>query len=417
MKIAQVMGRGIEGAGVTRYVIELNNYLNKNNIYNQVFVVTDKKWGREKSQSFPSYKEIDENNINETIKLLNDFDLVFIHSVPSIKHSQKIIDEFFRLVKELKSKKIIFQNDHKIQSIYRNANFFEICKECDKIVSHSITSPFYKKLISLFGDEIKQKYVHLHVMYNFDQLSKYRKENHEKKISYLGRFATFKDPGRLLKIVDECKHNNINLEMIGVERSLGALTIFYEDIDKRIPHSKIIEVNKKFLENNGDLKNRDLSKVYVWGPYIYNEGITQLSNSIVGCDFYHLDEFAYGDNVEYAQCEIVGVGCVPLFDYHWSINCNAYELGKNTNIKFNEIENFGLFLKKDCSNINEVIDKINEIYSNKNLHRKYLDTSLNVLKSHCDIDYVCKTLIDDVSNDDKKVFEKQEDIFSLGMGF
>ena len=48
MKVAQVLGRGVEGAGITRYVIELAAYLKKSGIDFKVYVVDDKKWGRGK---------------------------------------------------------------------------------------------------------------------------------------------------------------------------------------------------------------------------------------------------------------------------------------------------------------------------------------------------------------------------------
>lgn len=414
MKIAQVMGRGIEGAGVTKYAIELNKFFKKNKIDSEVFVVTDKKWGRMNNQDFPKYKEI--SDYVETSKYLNTFDYVFFHSIPSIKHSEECKNGFFEMVKNISTKKVFFQNDHKAQSLSRNSFLYETVELCDIVVAFNTTCEFFTKLKERFGSKVTSKYVHLHNGFNFEEMNMFRKENHDKKITYLGRFATFKDPERLIKIIDKTKKENIMLEMIGVERSLGALNIFYEDIDKRIPNSKVIEVNKKTLESGLDLQNRDLSRVYIWGPYIWKEGVNQLSNAMFGSDFFHLKESAYGDNLEYAQCEIVSVGCVPIFDYHWADNCFIYENGKKTNTKFIDVENYGLFLKKDCSNVDEVINNINEIYNNKNLHKKYVETSYEVTKNHCDLNDVFSDLLNNILNH-KYEEEKSEDIFSLGMGF
>lgn len=416
MKIAQVLGRGIEGAGVTKYAIELNKYLIKHNIETNVYVVTDKKWGRANFQVFPSFNEITSENINDIIKQLNMCDYIFIHSVPSIKHSKSCIDSFLHLIKSTESKKVFFQNDHKSQSLHRNANLYEICSYCDIIAAFNTTCAFFKKLKENFGSTIVNKYVHLHNGFNFDEILSYRKENHSKKITYLGRFATFKDPNRLLNIIDKTKENNILLEMIGIERSLGALSIFYEDIDKRISNSKIIEVNKKSIEKGIQLEDskRDLSKVYIWGPYIYNEGLTQLSTALVGCDFFNLDASAYGDNLEYAQCEIVGVGCIPLFDYHWAENCFIHKDGKQTNQRFIDVNEYGLFLKKDCSNIDEIIDKINIIYNNKHIHKRYQECSYEITKNHCDLDSVFDMLINNIINFDfNKEIKSESSIFDL----
>ena len=156
MKIALILGRGIEGAGVTRFMIEICGFLRSKDIEHQVYVLDDKKWGRGKAQDMPDYKNITKDNISTMANELNKFDYVFLNSVPSKKsHSQWAQDEFLEMVKNIETRKIIFQNDHKIASIHRNANFFELCELCDGIVSHSITSPFYKKLVTMFGGNIR----------------------------------------------------------------------------------------------------------------------------------------------------------------------------------------------------------------------------------------------------------------------
>lgn len=413
MKIALILGRGIEGAGVTRYMIEICGFLKKNSIEHTAYVVNDKKWGRGKAQDMPSYENITKENILTIADTLNKFDYVFINSVPSVKHSQWAQDGFLSMVKAIKTKKIVFQNDHKIASIWRNANFFDICNECDGIVSHSITSPFYNKLVTLFGADVRKKFIQLQVGFNFSQLAKYRKTEHYKKITYLGRFATFKQPERLYGFLPYAKNNNLLLEMKGVERSLGALNIFYDDIAKKIPNHRMVEVNKKTIENGLKIKNeeRDLDKVYIFGPYDYVDGMETLSSSLVGADFYHLNADAYGDNFEYAQCEIIGVGTVPMFDYHWAENCYIWENGKKTNKKFVELDTYGLFVKKDLTNVKEIVEKINDIYSNNALHKKYLDCSFEITRNHCDSEFIFQNLIDAITELEKSKVIKSKSLF------
>jgi len=318
------------------------------------------------------------------------------------------------LIKKITVKKIIFQNDHKIASIWRNANFLEMCGLCDGIVSHSITSPFYNKLIQIYGTCVKDKFIQLHVGFDFEPLLKYKKDYHYKKITYLGRFATFKQPERLYGFLPYSKSNNILLEMKGVERSLGSLNIFYDDIGKKIPNHRMYEVNKKTIENGLQVDNdkRDLSKVYIFGPYDYVDGMETLSSSLVGADFYHLSADAYGDNFEYAQCEIVGVGTVPMFDYHWAENCWVFDKnGNKTDKRFIDLEEYGLFVKQDLSNVEEIVEKINDIYSNKALHKRYLEHSYQVTHDHCDSNWIFQKLIDDVSGLQKAKNIKSKSLF------
>ena len=414
MKIALILGRGIEGAGVTRYMIEICGFLRKIGIEHKVYVVDDKKWGRGKSQDMPAYENITKENIATFADILNKFDYVFINSVPSIKHSPWAVDGFLQMVKNIKTRKIIFQNDHKIASIHRNANFFELCNTCDGIVSHSITSPFFNKLVTLFGGDIRQKFIQLHVGFNFDQLTKYRKKDHVKKITYLGRFATFKQPERLYGFLPYAKNSNLLLEMKGVERSLGALNIFYDDIAKKIPNHRMYEVNKKTIENGLKVDNdkRDFEHVYIFGPYEYVDGMETLSTALVGADFYHLNADAYGDNFEYAQCEIVGVGVVPMFDYHFGENCWVYDSkGNKTDKRFVDLDNYGLFVKKDLSNVGEIVEKINDIYSNKALKKKYLECSFEITQAHCDSNWIFEKLVNDVVKLEKAKIVKTKALF------
>jgi len=398
MKIALLVGRGFEGAGVQKYILELTMFLRKTGIEYQVFVLDDKKWGRGKMQEQPDHTFITKDNILMFADTLNKFDYVFINSVPSVKHAQWAQDGFLAMIKAITTKKLVFQNDHKIASIWRNANFFELCNICDGIVSHSITSPFFNKLVTLYGSQIKSKFIQLHVGFNFEQLAHFRKEEHYKKITYLGRFATFKQPERLYGFLPFAAQNNLLLEMKGVERSLGALNIFYDDIATKTPNHRMFEVNKKTIENGLETDNlkRDLSRVYIYGPYDYVDGMETLSSSLVGADFYHLNADAYGSNVEYAQCEIIAVGTVGLFDHHWATNCNVYDKnGNDTGKAFVDLDTFALFLKKDLSNVEEVVDKINNIWSDKILHKKYLDCGYEIMRDHCDSRWIFEQLLRD----------------------
>lgn len=414
MKIAVIVGRSWEGAGVTRYICELYAFLKKEEVECKIFQIEDKKWGRANSQNLPLYENINEKNISSIANTLNTYDYIFINSVPSVKHSQWAQDGFLQLVKDITTKKIIFQNDHKIASIHRNANFLELCNLCDGIVSHSINSPFYKKLIETFGEEIKSKFIQLHVGFDFSPLEKYRKKEHYKKITYLGRYATFKQPDRLFGFLPYAKQNKLLLEMKGVERSIGSLNIFYDDIEKRIPKHDIYECNKKSIENGLIIDNdkRNYEHIYVFGPYDYVDGMETLSSSLCGADFYHLDKDSYGNNIEYCQAEVISIGCVGLFDAHWAENCYIYDNnGNNTNKRFIDTKDSFLFLKKDLSNIEEIVDKINDIWSNKSLHKTYLENGYEIMKGHCNSTWIFEKLINDITKIEKTKNIKPKSLF------
>lgn len=393
MKIAQILGRGIEGAGVSRYAYEMNQWLLKNGFEATIYVSNDKIWPRSKKAPIKDYIVYDKIEQTKLIDLMNSYDYVFIHSVPSVKHSQECQDKFKDLVQNITKTKVIFQNDHKPQSLARNANFLDICEMCDRIASFGLETPFYKKVKERLGnEEAIKRYVHLHNSFDMSRLLPFQKKEHIDRITYLGRFATFKDPKRMLSLLETRNIHHCQTECIGIERSIGAVCSFFrKEPDKPEENPDILFFNQ--LEQ---IDNRDDSKLYTFGPYDWEDGVKALSNSLFGASFYHLPPATYGDNIEYAQVEMVGVGCIPIFDYGFGESVCAYKNGKSTGIRLIDIPNFALFLKKDLSNLQEVAQQIEEIRKSPELQEKYRKTSFDVIANHVDINAVNQQLLKDL---------------------
>lgn len=394
MKIAQILGRGIEGAGVSRYAYEMNQWLVKNGYDATIYVVHEKKWPRFKKAPIKEFTTIDNMSKDELVTLFNSYDCVFIHSVPSIKHSSDCQKKFMEMVHEITSLKVIFQNDHKLQSLSRNANFLDICKDCDRIASFGVTTPFYKKVIEVLGEEeALKRYVHLHNSFDTSRLLSFRKQQHKNRITYLGRYATFKDPKRMLALLPYVSQHGQELECIGIEKSIGAVSNFFW-IDPKTP---TLNPAIEFYTNLINIPNRDPNKLYVFGPYDWEEGVEALSNSLFGASFYHLPPETYGNNIEYAQVEMIGVGCIPIFDYGFGESVYAYENGESTGKRLIDIENFAVFLKKDLSNLQDVIKQIKEISNDPELQEKYRKVSFDVISKHVNVDSVNNKLLQDLN--------------------
>ena len=93
MKIAILLGRGIEGCGVTRFATELQSYLLSQNYECKSFASIDKNWGRKKSQD-TNILEFNNDEIPEIRKELNNFDIVFYQSLPSKSNSELYKNNF-----------------------------------------------------------------------------------------------------------------------------------------------------------------------------------------------------------------------------------------------------------------------------------------------------------------------------------
>lgn len=375
MKVAIILGRGIEGCGVTRYALEEQKWYKNNSIECTIYASCDKKWGR---------KDAQENDIieftNSEIKALSqklnlEYDLVYYQSLPSKKgHSEEYQNLFmeYLVCGVHKPIKISHQNDHKLQSLSRNFNIWEIMSHMDGSFTHSLNSPFAKKM--------KELNPHVPIMkmglgFDFDSLKQYWKPIHTQKrrVSYFGRFAGFKDPKRIIELQPLFKNVNIISELRGIERSIGSLDLFYNDLKDRENSYK----NNIYEVKQNEIIEQTCDKAYIYGPYNRLEGIEELSHSMFGADFYNLDATAYGDNMEFAMCEIISSGSIALFDSHWAENCNH----KN-GTKFADIKNFAIY--SDVNNYEATIDEMFELANNNELREKRRISSFEIAKEHCD---------------------------------
>ena len=378
MKIALVLGRGIEGCGITRASIEYKNWLEENKYKVDVFALTEKGFSRSKSQPF-DYKSFSPKDDVST--KLNKYNKVIYLSVPSITNSKEGISNFIKywVDKVNKPQKVFIQGDHLKQSLNRNARMWNVVEKCDLAFTYTKTSDFgiefdkrftRENLSTFFGEEKPSIPLYdFRVGMDFNPLKEYRKSFPDKKdrISYFGRFARFKHPERVLELRKNLKQKII-VEMRGLERSIGALDIYN--------HPNIIE---------GKNKQTNFTKTYIYGPYVREEGMEEISKSKFGCSFYELDKRFYGSHVEYAMLEIVGLGLIPIFSKHWGDNTKHIS-GK----PFSSIKYSGIYLGKD--NMREVCEEITELNNDEKSYEKYVDKCINIYKEHSSPDKTWKVL-------------------------
>ena len=75
MKVALLLGRGIEGTGITRYATEQYDWLKSNDYYVRVYATDELDWGRSKSHVM----EVDQKSNSELPQLYTELDLSLIH--------------------------------------------------------------------------------------------------------------------------------------------------------------------------------------------------------------------------------------------------------------------------------------------------------------------------------------------------
>lgn len=312
-RIAIILGRGVEGCGVTRCAIEFQ----KATPSTKIFATLDKKWARRDTMVFDkdefkcgsseeNQRVIDEINAN--------FDMCLIYSVPSKTHPEDCQDNFVKLVKGIELPKAIVQLDHKMQSLSRNAKFDEICNSVDVLMTHSLTSdftrwakrenvntPFKKMALGFSYDDHRKKY--------WKPIS----QQDPKTVRWIGRLSGWKGPNLMMDFhADQLMKRQYITVLEGLEASIGWKGILYDKQDNPLytddqinnyfrPRKELNEV--KFTE---DLHGKEVhgSGSYLYPPYNNEEAMERMSLSAYGSDLYHLKPEMYGNNIEncHAEC-------------------------------------------------------------------------------------------------------------------
>lgn len=400
MNVSIIFGRGIEGAGVTRYVIELVHALEQQGHSYKVYDLDDRKFLRAGKQALVS-KPVTPTELLTLHIEINQTDLLVVASVPSTKHLPESQENFLVLLESVKAKKALIQIDHKMESMRRNANWHRVCELCDKIVTFGMDTPFYQDLVQKKGKDQLKKYVRAQVLYSPDKLDKFKVPFSERtrRVLYLGRFATWKDPQRLQLLLTHTNNqeNKFLIEMLGVERSLAfGQFVYYTDYEKRIKNP-LIEWKWKLNAKYEEMVPPSFDYVRCWGVYEYEFGMRYLASSLFSASFYHhkLDS-AFADHTEYAMLEMMSSGTVPLFDPNWARVCHPWRDGKRDEKSFAEQSLFALFLRKDGQNTLTVVQDMIELSQDEKLYTQVTESAQQLAREISDPAWIVPKLLDDI---------------------
>ena len=416
MKIIQIIAN-ISGGGMTKYICELNKSLQLVGADIKIWrFLIDKEFNSDMIDSeniIIEDKTFDEDTINE----LNSCDYVFVNGMPLKKHPEDFKNNYINMIKNLKSKTVLFNNAHHWRSIIANYGKVFLDKELMmsfyKIAAFSKGNEFFAKMIELYGDEIEKKYVHLQLPYEFDSSKSLWKKFEDKypRATYFGRPGGWKDPGRIIAMQPELIKNGFEGEMRGILRSISITSIpnlvyhFDENGNATSEKSRITQfiTNKWKTEHGFDINDSLITytdrhnKVFIFGPYQNAEGMEAISYSMFACDFYHLKNHQYGDTLEYALYDIINVGSIPMCDYGMGQHLYANENGLPTNKTLVDL-NCGIFVNDDLSNISDVICEMKQCTKNAENYDKLRNYIFEIYKKHADPKGIATQLLTELNS-------------------
>lgn len=384
-KFALIYGQSIEGCGVSRNGSEMQHWCDKNNINLTVYSYDERKYNRRDAHKL-KFKSFMKDDINNIIKELNEYDAVLFNSYPSNKfNKESIIDFYEKLIKKITTIKVGFMHELNKTNIDKIPFLVGIMNEMDIIYNFSESTWFAKTISKMLPSKILGERVKKFTMwFNFDLLEEYKNKyplsEKEKKLLYIGRWTTMKDPRRILDMGPMLLENGIDPELKGIERSIGAKFDIFDH-----PHC---------LDRTGKKEKKGPeSCVPVYGTYIRDDGMKYLAKCLFGCSFYRMPKTPqnYGNRMEYTQIETIAVGSIPVFDKHWGEN-NITKNGK----KYIDIPYSAVYSDKD--NLQETVDKLVEIANDQELQKKYQETSYKVAKQEFDANIVLPEMFNEILN-------------------
>jgi len=330
-RVGILLGRGVEGCGVTKFALEQNKWLKKHGMETVIFATIDKSWTRKNAHEFEDVQLVKISKPEDAdlvISELNTCDYVICNSLPSKGHPAETIEAFARIIEAIDVPFILVQHDHKAQSILRNRCLGEVIDKADLIFVHSVTNDFAKyvkahqgsgALDVFFGDEycdITGFQPGLFFDEVRDRFWKPIKEQDAFHHKWIGRTTSWKGYNKIFPFHE------------GYLRPYGCLTSL-EGIERSpafIAFKELGEFTSHVAENS-PIDSVDLSEAYgeplqVFGPYVHDEMLERMSRCAFGYQLSVMQQPYLERSIEYTHCEIVCAGVVPVFREAFGQRCH-----------------------------------------------------------------------------------------------
>ena len=339
-KYLVVLGRGIEGCGVTKIAIEFTNYVNSlgNGYEAKILANNDKKWGRENCHKHQAMQFSFANELDKVKEEVSKCNVVFAMSVPAKKFDDASKDGFCAMLEyahSISKHVVLAQWDHKIQSISRNMyadeKYFKLFENVDLMLNHSYTNDFAIKFIKKNGIHLKKLVCRGDGINNlfgidFEALKKPFwkpiEQKDSKTIKFIGRSAGWKGPWKFRDLhASHFKSHGYISTIEGIELSIGVLPELYKEVKpNRIPRDdvKLVLFKPDTIDfNNGKYVFEKDMPAYILPPYNHDEAMERLSRCQFAIELIMMDDNLSKDIIENAMMEMVAVGCVPVFRKRW----------------------------------------------------------------------------------------------------
>jgi replicative DNA helicase len=383
MKVAIVLGRGIEGCGVTKYSVELERWLLNNSYNPTIYASKDKKWSRNDAHKIKNLVHVrfDKDSFDEVYEGCRSSDIIIFNSLPSIGHSKRCQDNFAKLL-NLSVCKILIQHDHNKSSLKRNALLQDSYEKSDILFAHSTTGDFADMVNTPNLFDMRDRKINLmQPGISFVDYEKYYKpiseqdKNHHK---WIGRTARWKGYDLMFNFHNNyLKDLNQLTTLEGIEKSPVFIEFKneYEFYDELGQSPEDINYQERYGE-----------KPTVFSQYVNSELLDRLSKCGFGYQLSILDNRFIEKSLEFTHLEIVAVGAIPIFRKEYGDSCIHRYFDK----PLTELDSGTVWLSND--NMEECKNLIYELSNDDILRDEYRHKAFEFY-SHYDSKYVMDDLM------------------------
>jgi hypothetical protein len=391
MKVAIILGRGVEGCGVTKCAVEMKHMSQDNTI----FATMDKKWPRGKgfNEQYHEFICADMLEVEQVANIINaGYDLCVVYSVPSKDHSDECQNNFISLLKSISIRKCFINADHKMQSIVRNAKLKETCANVDVVMTHSLENDF---CVWAKREGVVTPIKKMSLGFNFDEhRAEYWQpiENQQSNmVRWIGRSAGWKGPELMMEFHEASLMPSGFITVLeGLEASIGYKGILYRDklyTDRRkvMNYFRPEKEHGELTKFTKDLHGKEVVGVgaYLYPPYTNVEGMRRLALSAFGSDLYNLPARSYGNNIENCHAEIIAGGSIPLFHKHFCDNV----IHRKQGLPISQCKNTGT-IGLDATNYDECVSMMQRLKNDNVLRDEWREMAFEFWREHCNADDV-----------------------------
>lgn len=391
-RVAHILGRGIEGCGVTMAAVQLQK-----GVGGTIYADMTKKWPRGKGIIFNRVEFKSKESWQQIAQEINDsYDLVVIHSVPATSMDDDTTNSFLRMIKAITVRKASINHDHKMASITRNANLKEICINVDILATHSLQNDFCRWLVK---NEVTTPVVKMELGFDYDShRAKYWKPIEQQQHNlwrWIGRAAGWKNPKLAIDFHEQelMSHGYITV-LEGLEASIGYKDLLYRDVDdpstRRIV-SNYFRQEKEYGESGKHIHGTEVTNVgaYLLQPFVNVEAMERLSKSAFGSNLYNLGPQYHCNNIEYCHAEVVASGAVPIF--HKELLDTLIHKGRGDPVS--KCVNTGT-IGLSYDNFEAVREKMDFLSDNPTARDEWREMAFEFWKGHNDLSVVAASTID-----------------------